>query len=280
MVEFPRGGLIGRTVHFARRMTALRIGLYAANACYFIVLSVFPALLALLGLLRYTPLEVERLGELLHFFLPDALLEGAEALILLTWDSASGATLGVSAVTTLWSAGRGVYGLMTGLNAVYGVREDRGWLRKRLLSTLYTAVFLIMLILTLAVHVFGRAFSALLEGSAVPLLRFLAWILGAKAVVLLFLQTAIFTAMYLALPNRHSRVRQAVPGALLAAGGWQLFSEGYGIYVAHFAALSNIYGSVYALALAMVWLYCCICILLCGGVLNAWIFHKKDEKCP
>ena len=101
MREFPQGGLIGKTVRLWRWVSGLRVPLYAANASFFMVLAVFPGLLLLLGLLRYTPLEVERLGELLAGFLPKALAEGAEELILLTYDNTSGITLGLSVVATL-----------------------------------------------------------------------------------------------------------------------------------------------------------------------------------
>ena len=73
MREFPQGGIIGKTVHLWRRVSRLRVSLYAANASFFLILAAFPALLLLLGLLRYTPLEVERLGEMLTGFLPGAL---------------------------------------------------------------------------------------------------------------------------------------------------------------------------------------------------------------
>ena len=145
MGEFPQGGLIGKSVHLWRRISGLRVPLYAANASFFMVLAVFPGLLLLLGLLRYTPLEVERLGEMLASFLPKALAEGAEEMILLTYDNTSGITLGLSAVTTLWSASRGIYGIITGLNGVYGVREDRKYLHLRLLCVGYTFVFLLRL---------------------------------------------------------------------------------------------------------------------------------------
>ena len=71
MREFPQGGIIGKTVHLWRRISRLRVPLYAANASFFMVLAVFPGLLLLLGLLRYTPLEVERLGEMLAGFVPE-----------------------------------------------------------------------------------------------------------------------------------------------------------------------------------------------------------------
>ena len=61
MREFPRGGLIGKTVHLWRRLQGFHIPLYAANASFFIVMAVFPALLLLLGLLRYTTLDMSSL---------------------------------------------------------------------------------------------------------------------------------------------------------------------------------------------------------------------------
>lgn len=273
MREFPRGGLIGKAVHFGRAVAQLRVPLYAANACYFIVLAVFPALLLFLGLLRYTPLEVERLGEMLAGVLPEALLESAEELILITYDNTSGAALGLSAVTALWSASRGIYGILTGLNAIYGVGEDRGYFYTRSISVLYTFAFLLVLILTLGLHVFGTGLLAFLERASHPFLQLLLNIIDLRFFLLLFVQTAIFTAMFMALPNRRNRFWDSLPGALLASSGWLVFSDAYSVYVKHFAHLSNVYGSVYAVALSMLWLYCCMAIVFYGGALNRYLME-------
>ena len=274
MREFPKGGLIGKTVHVWRSVKELRIPLYAANACYFIVLAVFPALLLLLGLLRYTPLEVERLGELLSGILPEALLESAEELILITYDNTSASVLGISAVTTVWSASRGIYGLLTGLNGVYGVQEERGYFYTRFLSMLYTFAFLVVLLVTLALHVFGTKVLGLLQRNSHPFVAFLMELVDFRFFLLLILQTALFTAMFVALPYGKQRVRDSLPGALLASSGWLIFSDLYSIYVEHFAHLSNVYGSVYAVALSMLWLYCCISIVFYGGALNRWLMER------
>lgn len=274
MREFPKGGIIGKAVHAAGEIKQMRIPLYAANACYFIVLAVFPALMLLMGLLRYTPLEVERMGEMLRGILPTALLESAEELILTTYDNTSGAVLGLSAVTALWSASRGMYGILTGLNAVYGVEEDRGYIRTRLISMLYTFAFLLVLLLTLALHVFGTGLIELLRQASHPFLLFLLDIIDFRFFLLLFLQTAIFTAMFMALPNRRNRLVDSLPGALLASSGWLVFSNLYSIYVEHVAELSNVYGSVYAVALSMLWLYCCMSIVFYGGALNSYLMNR------
>ena len=63
-------------------------------------------------------------------------------------------------------------------------------------------------------------------------------------------------------------------GALLSTIGWQVFSNAYSVYVEKFATYTDIYGSVYALALSMLWLFCCVSILFYGGVLNYWLKKK------
>ena len=274
MREFPKGGLIGKAVHLGRSVAELRIPLYAANACYFMVLAVFPALLLLLGLLRYTALEVEHLGEMLQGILPQPLLAGAEEMILLTYDNTSGAAVSLSAVTVIWSASRGIYGVLTGLNAVYGVSEDRGYFYTRFISVAYTFAFLLILLLTLALHIFGTGLIGFLQSASHPFLRFLLGIIDFRFFLLLFLQTAIFTAMFMALPNRKNTLKESLPGALLASTGWLVFSNLYSIYVEHFAKLSNVYGSVYAVALSMLWLYCCMSIVFYGGALNRYLMER------
>lgn len=277
MAEFPTGGLIGKSVRLWRFVSSLKIRLHAAACCYFLVLAVFPGLLLLLGLLQLTNLEVERLGEMLSGVIPEALLEGMEEVILLTYDRLSVSAIGLSAVTTLWPASRGVYGLLTGLNAVYGAEESRGYLRTRLLCMGYTFAFLLILLLTLLLHVFGSRVAEILSRLDAPFFRFLTEYLDLRFFVLLFLQTVIFTAMFLALPNRRLRLREAVPGALLASCGWLIFSNLYSIYVERFGHLGNVYGSVYAVALSMLWLYCCISIVFYGGVLNRILSQNVDD---
>ena len=259
-----------RVVAHVRYILSLQIPVYAANASFFIVLAMFPSLVLLLSLLRYTGLEVSHLIRILEGVIPKALLPAAEKLILSTYRSTTGTLVSVSAVTVLWSAGRGLYGMATGLNAVYGAKESRGYFRTRLLSMVYTVGFLLVLLLTLLLQVFGVGLLRWLPVGA-ELLQLLRRVMGLRFILLLIMQTVLFTAMYLVLPNRKNTLMGALPGALLASMGWLIFSDLYSVYVEHFSGLSNIYGSVYAVALSMLWLYCCISIVFYGAALNHWL---------
>lgn len=250
-----------------RQIRDLRIPLHAANTGYFLILSVFPSLVLLLSLLRHTALDIHSLLHFLEGFLPQALLPEAELLILDVYEGAA-PWLGISFLTALWSAGRGIYGLLTGLNAIYRVPENRGYFRTRLLCAGYTLAFFAVLLLTLTLHVFGTQLVSLLRESSVPFLRFLTAVVDLRFFLLVFLQTALFTAMFMALPNRKNKFRDSLPGALLASIGWLIFSHLFSVYVTHFSGYAALYGSVYTVALSMLWLYFCISIVFYGGVLN------------
>ena len=268
MRDFPKGGLVGRVIGLWQNIRILQIPLHAANTGFFLILSLFPALVLLLSIIRYTPLDVHSLLGFLEGIIPEALLPEVELLVVSTYENTSGAVVSLSAATALWSASRGIYGLITGLNTIYQVAEHRSFLQVRLLSVLYTFAFLLVLLLTLVLHVFGTGLLELMAGSSIPFFRFLSGVVDLRFFLLVFLQTALFSAMFMALPNRKNSLGDSLPGAFLASIGWLVFSHLFSLYVEFFPTYSRIYGSVYAVALSMLWLYCCISIVFYGGVLN------------
>ncbi len=264
-------------------LNRMHIPQLAANTGYFIVLSVFPALLLVLSGLSYTGLTVENLLEMLEGVLPQALMDTARQLILSVYKNASGAVAGVSALTAIWSSSRGVYGLLTGLNAIYGVSEDRGYLYTRFISVLYTFALEVVILLTLVLHVFGNSLLKFIRSLNLPAMTVLMDILDLRFVFLLVIQSLLFTLMFMILPNRRNRFWESLPGGLLASIGWLLFSNLYSVYVTHFPSYANIYGSVYAIAISMLWLYCCLEIIFFGGALNQLLarysaFTKNNPK--
>lgn len=219
-------------------------------------------------------MEVRGLVELLGDILPSTMVGDAEELIYSTYRNSSGALVGVSAVTALWSASRGIYGMLTGLNAVYGVSENRGYIYTRSISVVYTFVFILILLLTLVLHVFGSSIINLMRQVDNPVVIFFTDLIDLRFFLLLFLQSLVFTLMFMALPNKRNHFMESLPGGVLSSLGWLVFSDIYSIYVENFSKYSTIYGSVYAIAITMLWLYCCMSILFYGGALNRYLMDK------
>ena len=272
-----RKGWFGKVRQLVSYLAALQIPSHAAHAGYFIVLSLFPALVLLLALLRYTGLGAENLTAMLEGVIPEALMPYAKKLILNTYQNTSGAVIGVSAVTALWSASRGIHGLVTGLRAVYKVPQRGSYLHRRLVSIGYTFAFLLVLVLTLLLQVFGNSLLRMLPVTNTPFYRFLTEVVDLRFFLLLGVQTLLFTAIFYALPGSRSGLKYAVPGALLSSAGWLSFSNLYSIYVSHFTGYASIYGSVYTVALSMLWLYCCLSILFYGGALNHYLLRNMEK---
>ena len=256
----------------------MQIPIYAGNASFFLLLSVFPIVSLLLSLLPYTPLTLEHLLGLCAQLAPDWLLRLLEYFIRTLYGSSSAAIISASAVLTLWSASKGMLSLLYGLNAVLEVRETRRYLHRRLLCVVYTVGMLLALLLTLGLYVGGQALLAFLDARGFSLAAVLEPVLRNLHLYSLVLLTALFTGVFLALPARRQRFVHVLPGAAGAACAWVVYSEIYSWYVNHIAKASALYGSLSVLLLMLLWLYACISILFYGALLNHALFDWKKPK--
>ena len=260
-----------RSVRLVRYFAQKRVSLYASSACYFLGLSLFPMLVLLLGLLRYTGLGADTLLGALSALVPEPLLPLAKSMIVSAYRNTSGALVSVSAVTALWSASRGVYSLLRGLCAVYGQKGDHRYWRLRAMSVGYTFALLVVLVLTLVLGVFGRELLTYGALGSDGLLAFLGQVVDMGFFVLLGLLTGFFCLVYMFLPGKRNRLGDSLPGALLTTLGWLIFTQLYSVYATKFSGYANVYGSVYTVALSMLWLYCCISLVFYGGALNHYL---------
>lgn len=256
---------VGKAV---RQIGAVDISTYAASACYFMVLALFPTLVLILGLFRYTSLQPGDLMDFLQDFLPEALHAYTWKLISSAYNNTSKLVVSLSALAALWSSSKGIYGLVKGLNAVYDVQERRTWLRTRCMCVFYMVLLLVVLMLTLVLHVFGSTLVQFLRSTGNP--QFWVWLdlMHIRFFVLVAMQTLLFCAMFMYLPDCDNGFRESLPGALLASLGWMGASSLFSVYVRNFPSYANIFGSVYIAALAVLWLYVCISIIFYGAVLN------------
>ena len=78
------------------------------------------------------------------------------------------------------------------------------------------------------------------------------------------------------------KIKNHIPGALIAAIGWYIVSRFFSIYVYIFTGFTNMYGSLSTIILIMMWLYACITLIFWGAeinsYLNARLKHKNKKK--
>jgi len=118
--------------------------------------------------------------------------------------------------------------------------------------------------------VFGQELLAAAPAEEYPLLVFLDQVIDLRFFVLLGVLTLFFCLLYMYLPNQRNGFMDSLPGALLTTVGWLLFTQIYSGYAGR-NGYGDIYGSVYTVALSMLWLYCCISLVFYGGALNRYL---------
>ena len=245
---------------FMDRANGDHVGAYAAQAAYFLIMSFIPFILFLTTIIRYTPLTYNMVSETIRAFVPHNIQNFVLTIVSEVYGRST-AVVPISAIMALWSAGKAMQSLTNGLIT-------------RMYAVVYTFLFSIAIIASLLLLVLGNQIQ-IMAGKYVPFLgRIIGKIIGARTALVFAGLFLIFLILYKMLPNRKATFKSQVPGALLIAAGWSLFSYFFSIYFDMFPGFSNMYGSLTALIMVMLWLYICMNLLLYGAEINAY-FEKQ-----
>ena len=258
---------------FMNRAHGDHVGAYAAQAAYFLIMSFIPFILFLTTMIRYTPLTYNMVSETIRAFVPHNIQNFVLTIVSEVYGRST-AVVPISAIMALWSAGKAMQSLTNGLNTIYHVKETRNWLMTRLYAVIYTFLFGIAIIASLLLLVLGNQIQ-IVAGEYLPILgRVIGKVIGARTAMVFAGLFLVFLILYKMLPNRKATLKSLVPGAILIAAGWSLFSYFFSIYFDMFPGFSNMYGSLTALIMVMLWLYICMNLLLYGAEINSY-FEKQ-----
>ena len=138
--------------------------------------------------------------------------------------------------------------------------------------------FAILILVALAILVFGNSIIAWL-GYKFPAIHPIAVkIRSARTVGAFIILSITFILLFFAMARKRMRLLPQIPGAIIAAGGWIVFSYLYSYYIDNIGNFTYIYGSLTAVVLCMLWLYFCMYIMFIGAELNAQFFLPEYEK--
>lgn len=266
------GGWIRKVL---KKLKRDRVNVYAAQAAFFILMSVVPIVMLLMTILQYTPITEADVLNLLARIFPPAIQPELEKIVTGVYDS-SFALLSGTAVAAVWSAGKGVMGISQGLNSVHHQEETRSYFVVRLRSAVYTLGLLFSLILAIGILVFGYPLQKALIAH-IPVLRNIEGsVFGIQTVIALVLLASLFILMYEFLPNRRLKFKNQVLGAVFTSLGWAIFSNAFSLYLELADNFTTIYGGLAVLVVIMLWLYFCMYILFLGAELNVYLADKDS----
>lgn len=253
------------------RMKELNVSLLASGVAFWAMLSLFPAIIALVmvyGLVADPDDVTDQIENAFSGLSEDAKAAVADPISTIASDQSSALSLGlvISLALVLWAASSGMQNLMQALTTAYEQEETRGFVRLRA-----TALILSIGALLLAVVLIG------VVGVVPPILNELfpegplRWVLLAlEAVVLLLLLIAVVAALYRYAPaNKPAGWTWGSTGAVFTAVVLVIFTVLFTLYVQNFSSYNKTYGALAGVIILMLWLYYSAYVLLIGALVNA-----------
>lgn len=255
-----------------------RLMLVAAGVAFYVLLSIFPALTALVWIfgLFADPAVIAQMLQQVAFVLPKEALALMQAQVDAIANARSGFTwfVFVTMLIAIWSANAGMKAVIEAMNLIYKEDERRSFLVLNFHSLLFTLAALAIFLATIgALVILPLAFAmANLGAYFQTLFYYLRW----PALLVVTIVFLIFLNRYG--PSRHpSRARWAVWGSTLGALMWILVSLAFSIYLERLGNLAATYGSLAAIIGLMLWLWLSALVILVGVELNAELERRTDR---
>lgn len=267
---------------FSRQLRNKNISSFAASTAFFLFLSLIPMLMLLCAIIPYTPIKEADLMSLITDLVPTSMDSLFINIIVDVYDKSIG-VISVTAVATLWSAGKGIMALMRGLNAIHEVEEKRNYFTLRLVACFYTVMVLLVLIFSLLLMVFG-GFILEIINSRLPQAMFLVDLFMEVRVMLLWVVITIAIALiYTYIPKSKLGFGKQLPGAIVASVGWSVITFGFSVYIDRFKGFT-MYGNLTTIIVLMLWLYACMYMIMAGALLNRYLtpayrYLETKKKC-
>ena len=246
----------------------------AAALGYYFLFALFPMLILMMALLttfNSTAMLDKTLSMLSHIMPGDSYKLISSELPIVARQSKGGLlTFGI--ILTIWSASSGVVSVIDGLNRAYEVKEERSFIKRRLLGIALTIALVLLTFVGGGLVVGGDQLAGYIaDAMNAPWMTTVGTIAG---VVLGLI--AMFAGLELVFyfgPNVHyPKWYWVSPGSLAAVIIFILGSLGFSQYVRFSNSYSSVaYGSLGAVMVLMLWLFILGLAIVIGGEINSEI---------
>ena len=255
---------------------------WAAALTYYALLSLFPALIALVsivGLFGDPQSTTRTITDIVTRIGPGSAADTFSSPIqsITSNRSAAGVLFVVGLAVALWSASGYIGAFMRAANVIYETPEGRPFWKLRPLQLLVTLAMILMLaFVALALVLTGPIVDAVADPLGLSSTAISIWNI-AKWPVLLAVVVLMFAVLYHAAPNvKLPGFKWVTPGALLAIVVWLIASAAFAFYVANFGSYDKTYGTLGGLVVLLVWLWISNVAILFGHELNAELEREAE----
>lgn len=252
----------------------------SATLSFYLLLSVFPAMIAFISLSTFLPYEkfsTEIPMWLVSYFPVELRFVFMQVLNEISASRRTG-LISIGFLIALWTALGGVSAIIRQLNFAYDETETRSYIKVKMVSLVIAILLGITMIVVFSAIIVGRALLFILRQNLIISDNSKSLINMSQLVVAEIVLFTVFAIIYYLGPATRQRFRKIVPGALIGSLAFLASTLIYGFYLARFANYSAFYGSIGAIIGLMMWFYLLGFILILGAAINKWIQNPMSES--
>jgi len=247
----------------------------AAALTYYMMMSLFPALLvsiSLLGVLGDSSLVTKTVDYAQGNGAPAEVTDALDALLTKTVEAGGAVSIAlIFGVAVALYGASGAFGAAgRALNYVYDVEETRSFLMHKLADIGFTLLAILLAMIALVSVFLGGGLANDLFGTiglgdtAASIWRVARWAAAIGAIL------ALYSLIFAFAPDIDARRRRILsPGGLVGVAIWIVASAAFFFYVSNFGKYGATYGAFAGAVILLLWLYLSSIAFLFGAELNS-----------
>lgn len=262
---------------------------YGAGLAFFLILSIFPFLIALINIVNFLDIiNVDNILNLMQYF-PNSVKDIVKNFFIELNLTSSTELLSISVLAGLFSASSAINKLIKFINNSYGFEDNRNFFLNRVLAIIFTLLFIFMILLLIVSQVFGKIifykFISIFHIDSKKI--YFLWIIANSLIPLIYLFLT-FSAVYRFAPcppkNDKIKYKTVIPGSLFSTFAVIIATVIFAFYVNNFGKYSITYGSLGGIIVFLIWLFLLSTLILIGAEINIVLYsikkgnHEENRK--
>ena len=262
--------------YFFRKFNYSEINSKAAEMSFYLLLSIFPFLIFTISIIVYIPtFHLNKSILIIKNVIPESAFNIILSIINSAIENKSLGFLILSFIFTLWTSSRGIRSLIRWMNKSYKVQETRSFFKVCIISFIFTVSILVLIFSSIILLIYGELIGYFifnligLNSIFMYIWNILRYIVGVSTLIIILINLYKYT------PNKNIKIKDVIPGSVVATIVWLCISFVYSYYTNNYSNYEVIYGSIGGIIVLMTWLYLSSWSILIGLEVNVRLYFRK-----
>ncbi len=250
----------------------------AGSIAFSFFMALFPFLLFLLNLIAYLPIEFQDLFDFIESLLPAQTTEFFLPIIKDIAENPRGGLLSIVFLLAIFLMTNGINAIFSGFEYSYHVSINRTVIKQYSVALIVSVFLALLLLFSIFLIVYSEYLIATLKSEDI-ISNDVIWVTSIRYIIFVVLVYFVIAILYyFGIKKEGKSIRFFSIGAIITTLLFMATTYFFGVYINNFSNYNELYGSIGALLIMMLYIWINSNILLLGFELNATLKSLRNKK--